>query len=54
MEYSSRFYLTNVKIRILIDELDVAWKARQEQISSLSGLLSAVMRMRGRLMERRP
>jgi hypothetical protein len=39
----------NARIRILIDELDVAWKARQEQISSLAGLLSAVMRMRGPL-----
>jgi hypothetical protein len=41
----------NVRIRILIDELDVAWKARQEQVSSLAGLLSAVMRMRGPLVE---
>jgi hypothetical protein len=39
----------NIRIRILIDELDVAWRARQEQISTLSGLLSAVMRMRGPL-----
>ena len=41
----------NVRIRILIDELDVAWQARKEQVSSLSGLLSAVMRMRGPLMD---
>ena len=41
----------NVRLRILIDELDEAWKARREQTSSIAGLLSAVMRMRAPFVE---
>ena len=36
-------------IRVLIDELDVAWKATTSQVATLCGLMSAVMRVRGTL-----
>lgn len=40
---------TDTTIRVLIDQLDDDWKARKQQIESLVGLFSAVMRMHGNL-----